>query len=67
MNSRSQLDGNDISIKRKVLSFPTLVSFIVGGALIYFLSSRFNLDWSQIFSHVKEMNVVSYICAFFLY
>ena len=67
MNSQSQLDGKDISIKRKVLSFPTLLSFLVGGVLIYFLSSRFNLDWSQMFLHVKEMNVVSYICAFFLY
>ena len=67
MKSQSQLDRNDISIKKKVLSFPTLMSFLIGGVLIYFLSSRFNLDWSQMFSHIKEMNIFSYVCAFFLY
>ena len=67
MKSQSQRDRNDISIKKKVLSFPTLMSFLIGGVLIYFLSSRFNLDWSQMFSHIKEMNIFSYVCAFFLY
>ena len=67
MKSQSQLDRNDISIKKKVLSFPTLMSFLIGGVLIYFLSSRFNLDWSQMFSHIKEMNLFSYVCALFLY
>lgn len=67
MKSQSQLDRNDISIKKKVLSFPTLMSFLIGGVLIYFLSSRFNLDWSQMFSHIKEMNIFSYVCALFLY
>ncbi|MCH2669745.1 MAG: flippase-like domain-containing protein [Gammaproteobacteria bacterium] len=67
MKSQSQRDGNDISIKKKVLSFPTLVSFLIGGVLIYFLASRFNLDWSQMFLHIREMNVFSYVCAFFLY
>ena len=67
MKSQSQLYRNDISIKKKVLSFPTLMSFLIGGVLIYFLSSRFNLDWSQMFSHIKEMNIFSYVCALFLY
>ena len=67
MKSQSQLDRNDISIKKKVLSFPTLMSFLIGGVLIYFLSSRFNLDWSQMFSHIKEMNIFPYVCALFLY
>ena len=67
MKSQSQLDRNDISIKKKVLSFPTLMSFLIGGVLIYFLSSRFYLDWSQMFSHIKEMNIFSYVCALFLY
>ena len=67
MKSQSQVDRNDISIKKKVLSFPTLMSFLIGGVLIYFLSSRFNLDWSQMFSHIKEMNIFSYVCALFLY
>ena len=67
MKSQSQVDRNDVSIKKKVLSFPTLMSFLIGGVLIYFLSSRFNLDWSQMFSHIKEMNIFSYVCALFLY
>ena len=67
MKSQSQLYRTDISIKKKVLSFPTLMSFLIGGVLIYFLSSRFNLDWSQMFSHIKEMNIFSYVCALFLY
>ena len=67
MKSQSQLDRNDISIKKKFLSLPTFVSFLIGGVLIYFLSSRFNLDWSQMFSHIKEMNIFSYVCALFLY
>ena len=67
MRFQSELDRNEISIKKKILSFPTLISFLMGGLLIYFLASRFNLDWAQMFSYVKEMNILSYISAFLLY
>ena len=55
------------SLGRRILSLPTLVSFAVAIVFIYFLATRFNLDWDQTWANVRGMNAWLYLLALFLY
>ena len=55
------------SLRRRILSLPTLVSFAVAAAFVYFLATRFDVDWSKMWANVREMNVGYYLLAIFLY
>ena len=55
------------SIRSRFLSIPTLVSFCVAAALIFFLAVRFDLDWSATWDNVRGMNPWLYLLAFGCY
>ena len=55
------------SVRRRLLSVPTLLVFAVAGAFVVFLATRFNIDWEATWSNVRGMNPWLYALAFLLY
>lgn len=55
------------SIRRRFFSFPTLLAFGIAAAFIFFLVTRFDLDWSATWKNVRGMNPWLYLLAFLLY
>lgn len=53
------------SIKKRFLSFPTLVSFMIGIAALLFLTTRLDIDLGQISKIVKEANIPLFLLALF--
>ncbi len=63
-------DGNRqdaVSLRRRFFSLPTLLSFAVAAAFVYFLSTRFDLDWEKTWDNVRAMDPWLYVLAFLLY
>ena len=56
-----------VSLKRRFFSVPTLLSFGIAVALIVFLATRFDLDWSSTWDNIRGMNPWWYLLAFILY
>lgn len=56
-----------LSLKRRILSLPTLLAFAIAGAFIAFLATRFDLDWGQTWDNVRSLNPWLYIVALALY
>ena len=50
-----ELDG-PLSIRRRVLSVPTLISLALAAAFLIFLVTRFELDLSATWSHIRDSN-----------
>ena len=55
------------SLRRRFLSLPTLLSFIVAVAFIAFLATRFDLDWDKTWDNVRTMDPGRYLLAFAAY
>ena len=62
-------DHRDITttLKRRILSVPTLLSLGIAAAFIYFLAARFDLDWSSTWESLRSMDPWSYALALALY
>ena len=62
-------DHRDITttLKRRILSVPTLLSLGIAAAFIYFLAARFDLDWSSTWESIRAMDPWSYALALALY
>ena len=48
--------GGAVNIKRRLFSFPTLVSLAVAGAFLTFLVTRFDVDLASVWDQVKDSN-----------
>ena len=55
------------SIARRILSIPTLLSFGVAAGVIFFLATRFDLDWGATWRAIGGMNPWLYLLALSLY
>ena len=55
------------SLKRRVLSLPTLLSFAVAAALILFLATGVDLDWGETWDNIRSMDPWLYVVAAALY
>ena len=67
MNQTGNRSGRPVSLKGRVFSIPTLLSFGIAIALIVFLATQFDLDWSATWDNVRQMNPWLYVLAFALY
>ena len=67
MSSPQNDQGHPVSLRRRFFSLPTLLSFAVAVGLIYFLATRFDLDWRQTWDNVRAMDPRLYIMAMVLY
>ena len=56
-----------ISLRRRVLSLPTLLSFVVAAAFVFFLATRFDLNWGETWQNLRSMDVRFYALALALY
>ena len=54
-------------LRQRFFSLPTLLSFGVALAFIYFLTTRFDLDWRQAWDNVRSMKPELYAVGFSLY
>lgn len=65
------LDNNDtaspVSLRKRVFSPYTLLSFAVALAVLYFLAVRFDFDWSLTWDNIKSLDPVQYAVAFIVY
>ena len=55
------------SLRRRVLSLPTLLSFGLAIGVLALLVTRFDLDWSKTWANVKAMDARMYALALVLY
>ena len=63
-----QQDQNKpIPLRKRFFSLPTLLSFGIGISLIFFLATRFEIDWRAMLSNVRGMNPWMYALGFALY
>ncbi len=62
-------DSRDITttLKRRILSVPTLLSLGIAAAFIYFLAVRFDIDWASTWESLRSMDPWSYAMALALY
>ena len=63
-------NGNDapsVSLRQRVISPYTLLSLVVAVAFLYFLAVRFDLDWEQTWSNIRELDPALYVLALLLY
>jgi hypothetical protein len=71
MSSQRQDSPPGISLKKRVLSVPTLISFGVAAAIVFLLAARFDVDWAATWDNVRAINpwlyavaIVSYYLSF---
>ena len=67
MNDAPDRHGQPFRLKQRFFSLPTLISFSVAIAVIYFLATRFDLDWSRTWDNVRNMNAWLYVLGVALY
>lgn len=53
------------SHRRKIL--PSLISFLIAAAFIYFLTHRFGVDWKQTWSNISDIHLGYYLLGLTLY
>ena len=67
MSSQHQDSPPGISLRRRVLSLPTLISFGVAGAFVFLLATRFDVDWAATWDNVQAINPWLYAVAIISY
>ena len=67
MSSPDESRSSGVSLRRRFFSLPTLLSFAVAIAFIYFLATRFDIDWAKTFQNVRGTDRWSYLLALVLY
>ena len=55
------------SLRRRIISLPTILAFGVAVAFLWFLTTRFDLDWSTTWDNVRGLNPWLYFAAFISY
>jgi uncharacterized protein (TIRG00374 family) len=64
-------NGNRVSgdtIRRRILSLPTLLAFVVGGLLLAIILWRvLDFDWSELWSNIRGVNLFLYLAAAVVY
>lgn len=56
-----------ISLKRRVFSIPTLISFALAATFLFFLATRFHIDWGTTWDKLRASNLYLYGAAFASY
>lgn len=67
MDSLPRKQDGTVSIRQRVFSLRTLLAFGIAVAFIFFLVTRFDLDWTATWENVRGMNLWLYLLAFLLY
>ena len=59
--------GDPGSLRGRILSLPTLLSFAVAVVFIFFLATRFDLDWGETWNNVRGLDIGLYAMALVTY
>ena len=62
-----QPQSQNISLKRRFLSLPSLLPFAVAAVLLLLLMTRFNLDWAATWANIRDINIWLYLAALGMY
>ena len=60
-------DSPSVSLRQRVFSPYTLLSLAIAIAFLYFLAVRFDLDWEQTWSNIKDLDPMLYALGLLLY
>ncbi|MGH2543069.1 MAG: lysylphosphatidylglycerol synthase domain-containing protein, partial [Ardenticatenaceae bacterium] len=60
-------NAEPVSLKKRVFSLPTLLSFAIAAAFMFFLSTRFDLDWGATWDNIRAMNPWLYLFGLLVY
>ena len=66
-SQRTSRQSQNVSLKRRFLSLPTLLSFAAAAVLLVLLLTRFNLDWEATWANIRGMNIWLYLAAVGMY
>ena len=67
MSDSHQKQAQPASLKRRILSLPTLLAFGIAVAFLWFLTTRFDLDWAATWDNVRGLNLWLYLSAIIAY
>ena len=56
-----------VSLRERILSVPTLVSFGAAGLFVFLLTTRFDIDWTATRNNIGEINPWLYVVAIISY
>lgn len=57
---RQLQDAFGTTLRRRILSVPTLTSLAIAALLVLFLATRFDFDWARAWSNIRGMDPVLY-------
>ncbi len=67
MTQDKQNPPAQVPLTRRIFSIPTLLSFGIAAGVIFFLATRFELDWAETWRGIRDMNPWLYLLALALY
>ena len=67
MNAQGNESHRSVSLRQRVLSVPTLVSFGVAAAFVFLLTTRFDIDWTETWANIRAINPWLYAVAIISY
>ena len=68
LHGAEQIMPGAATLRRRVLSVPTLSAVAIGGSLLVFALVRiFDLDWSEVWSNIRSVDPIKYLLAIVLY
>ena len=67
MSVRKSAKNDAPPLRKRVLSLPTLLSLAIAAGLIYFLTTRFELDWAKTWDNARSLDPRLYGTAFIVY
>ena len=61
------IESTAYQLRRRLLSFPTVISFVVVAFLSIFLVTRLNIDVGSTWGRIQETDPLLYLLAFLIY
>lgn len=59
--------NQEVSLRERVFSIQTLISFAIASSFLVFLATSFDIDWSETRKTLRDSNFILYMVAFFSY
>ena len=67
MTTHDQATPERVSLRKRFLSLPTLISFALAAGVIFLLATRFQVDWGATWDNIRSMNLWLYLAGLGFY
>ena len=67
MTNRAQAAPDRVSLRKRFLSLPTLLSFAFAGGVLFLLVTRFQVDWGATWDNIRSINPWLYLTGISVY